>query len=121
MTKQQREADEDLRREAARRNKEELSEEDREKNMRWVTVGKKGMRKIIKKEWREIVNHSHPAITSQGTRPTQLNRKRMAEVDMETNGNNKKQRNQVSQEADTGEEEVLDLDQEEEGDQTALN
>ena len=37
------------------------------------------------------------------------------------NGNNKKQRNQVSQEADTGEEEVLDLDQEEEGDQTALN
>lgn len=118
LTKQQREADEDLRREAARRNREELSEEDKAKNMRWVTVGRKGMRKIIKKEWRERGNHGHPT----GSRPTQMNRKRAAEVEVEKDGTNKKQRNQASRGADPGEEEeeaMQDPDEEVERGQTA--
>ncbi len=48
LTQRQREADEGLREEAASRNNS-LTQQDRAKNLKWVVVGRKGMRKLVKK------------------------------------------------------------------------
>ena len=53
LTKKQREMDEEVRREADRKNRDELTEDDRAKNLRWVAVGRKGARKIVKKVYTE--------------------------------------------------------------------
>ena len=60
LTRRQREEDERVRKEAERKNIEELSEEDRRKNLRWVTVGRRGAKMLIKKEVRGV--HSRPAV-----------------------------------------------------------
>ena len=86
LTKKQREMDEEVRREADRRNREELTDDDRSKNLRWVAVGRKGARKIIKKVFTERVPNSH---LPNSTRPTSgsnsiiisQNRKRQASGD----------------------------------------
>ena len=58
LTRQQREADDGLREEASRHNAR-LTQQDREKNLRWVVVGRKGTRKLLKKQVLEQ-DHSHP-------------------------------------------------------------
>ena len=58
LTQQQREADDALREEAIRRNNN-LSEQDRAKNLRWVVVGRKGTRRLIKKTSKD---HDHPPV-----------------------------------------------------------
>ena len=72
LTKKQREMDEEVRREADRRNREELTDDDRSKNLRWVAVGRKGARKIIKKVFTERVPNSHlpNSHLPNSTRPT---------------------------------------------------
>ena len=72
LTKQQREADNELRKEADRRNREELSEDDKSKNLKWVAVGKKGLRRLSK---REVRDYSHP----DRYRQEQVTRKRPAD------------------------------------------
>lgn len=62
LTRRQRETDDDLRKEAERRNRDGLTEEERAKNIKWVTVGRKGARKLIKREFREY--GSHPTATA---------------------------------------------------------
>ena len=82
LTKQQREADNELRKEADRRNREELTEDDKSKNVRWVAVGKKGMRRLSK---REVRDNSHPDRTRE-----HQNRKRPADrTDLLTNKRNR--------------------------------
>ena len=93
LTKKQREADEDMMREAGRKKGEELTQEDRAKNLRWVAVGKKGIRKLVKKEARE---HSHL--------PREASRKRTREHDQVEAS--KKQRNQVEGTAEETEEDM---------------
>ena len=123
LTMQQREADDDLRKEASRRNREELSDEDRSKNLRWVAVGRKGVRKLVKKEWREFPSRPNSNTATNRPRPDQINRKRTAEAEAEKDAPGKKQR---SRPARGGEEEEVDEEgedeevlQEEEGDLTA--
>jgi uncharacterized phage infection (PIP) family protein YhgE len=48
LTQQQRQEEAGLSDEAARRNQEELTEEDVQKNLTWMVVGQRGARKIIK-------------------------------------------------------------------------
>lgn len=60
LTRKQREADDNTRREADRKNKEELTAEDKAKNMQWVAVGRKGARRVVKKEQRPSPYYSHP-------------------------------------------------------------
>ncbi len=69
LTQRQREADDSLREEAARRNSS-LTAQDRAKNLRWVVVGRKGARKLLKKMDRD---HGHPP-------PDQNTRKQAREV-----------------------------------------
>lgn len=57
LTKRQREHDDKIRKEADRRNREELTEEERAKNVRWVAVGRKGARKVVRREQA----HGHPS------------------------------------------------------------
>ena len=87
LTKKQREMDDNTRKEAERKNREELTDEERSKNMRWVAVGKKGARKIVKKVWKEA-GRSHPNGTSQQTR------KRANEEPVQTQNTTKKQKGQ---------------------------
>ena len=47
MTKSQRKGEQQLRDEAARRNTQ-LTEEDRNKNLKWLVVGKRGEKRLIK-------------------------------------------------------------------------
>lgn len=57
LTQKQREEDKKLRDLAARRNREELTEDDKSKNLRWVVLGKKGARRLAKLVSRE---EDHP-------------------------------------------------------------
>jgi hypothetical protein len=56
MTKMQRRAEDKLSREAEIRN-EQLTAEDREKNLRWIVVGKRGEKRLIKGSDREGINN----------------------------------------------------------------
>jgi hypothetical protein len=56
MTKMQRRAEDKLSREAESRN-EQLTAEDREKNLRWIVVGKHGEKRLIKGSEREGINN----------------------------------------------------------------
>ena len=53
LTKKRREMDNEVRSEADRKNREELTEDDCAKNLRWVAVGRKGARKVVKKIYTE--------------------------------------------------------------------
>ena len=64
LTKQQREADDGLREEANRRNAN-LSQQDKAKNLKWVVVGRKGTRKLIKKQADQT--HSHQQTSNPGS------------------------------------------------------
>ena len=57
MTKSQRKGELRLREEAERRNHEDLSEEDREKNLKWIVVGSRGEKRLIKGTEREEQNY----------------------------------------------------------------
>ena len=57
LTKRQREADEEVRKEAEKKNRDDLTTEEREKNVRWVAVGRKGAKKLVKKQ---VMALSHP-------------------------------------------------------------
>lgn len=58
LTQEQRDSDKALRDLAARKNRTELTPEDLAKNLRWVAVGKKGSRRLVKMVSRD--QHSHP-------------------------------------------------------------
>ena len=49
QTRKQKQAETALNEEVNRKNREELSEEDRSKNLRWMVVGRKGEKRI--KDW----------------------------------------------------------------------
>jgi Zn-finger protein len=53
LTKKQRQEEGNLKNEAERRNKEELTQEDKSKNLVWMVVGAKGERRLIKSVRRE--------------------------------------------------------------------
>ena len=75
LTRRQREADSKLREEAISRNSN-LTAADRAKNLKWVAVGQKGARKLIKKKGEaEPTDHSHQPASQQ----QQPRRKRPAE------------------------------------------
>ena len=57
MTKSQRRGEMRLREEAERRNHEDLTEVDREKNLKWVVVGSRGEKRLIKGTEREEQYH----------------------------------------------------------------
>ena len=57
MTKSQRRGEMRLREEAERRNHEDLTEEDRERNLKWVVVGSRGEKRLIKGTEREEQYH----------------------------------------------------------------
>ncbi len=86
-------------------NREELSEDDKAKNLRWVAVGKKGTRKLIKKVWIERVNRQAQTY-SHNNKPPQNSRKRTADQ-AERDLAAKKQRNQGGQVGEHGEEEEV--------------
>ena len=120
LTKKQREMDEEVRREADRRNREELTDDDRSKNLRWVAVGRKGARKIIKKVFTERVPNSH---LPNSTRPTSgsnntiigLTRKRPATSPTnETTRLAKKKQGQVGAVTEDQEEDEAEVGEEEE-------
>ncbi len=52
LTKKQRAEEAEMREEADRRNREELTEEDVSKNLKWTVVGDQGKKSLIK-QWRE--------------------------------------------------------------------
>jgi hypothetical protein len=54
LTKKQREDELDIWSEVERRNKEELTEEDKAKNLEWAVVGKRGARILIKRTARKV-------------------------------------------------------------------
>ena len=92
LTRQQRDADENLRKEADRRNREELTEEDRSKNVKWVAVGRKGTRHLAKREVREYIpytgrSYPNPSATLPVTQP--VRKRKPQELD---DNNSKKQR-----------------------------
>ena len=60
LTKNQRKGEDRLRQEADKRN-EELTEEDRNRNMKWMVVGRRGEKKIIKGTEREADFNRGPA------------------------------------------------------------
>jgi hypothetical protein len=53
LTRKQREEEADMRKEADRRNEEELTEEDKTKNLKWAAVGDRGQKFLIKTVVRE--------------------------------------------------------------------
>jgi hypothetical protein len=53
QTKKQKQAETMLNEEVDRKNREELSEEDRSKNLKWMAVGRKGEKRIVKAPVRE--------------------------------------------------------------------
>ena len=57
LTRNQRAEEVKMREEADRRNRD-LTEEDREKNMKWLVVGKKGEKRLTKGQEREITGHT---------------------------------------------------------------
>lgn len=91
LTKRQRDTEEELRKEADRRNATELSEDDRSKNVRWVVVGRKGARKLLKREVRDFSQtaSNHP----RQVESTQLSRKRTYDQQESTAG--KRQRGEA--------------------------
>jgi len=58
QTRKQKQAETKLNEEVARKNKEELTEDDRSKNLRWMAVGRKGEKRIVKGPAREEPSHS---------------------------------------------------------------
>jgi hypothetical protein len=54
LTRKQREEEADMRKEADRRNAEELTDEDQAKNLRWAAVGDCGQRFLVKTTAREL-------------------------------------------------------------------
>ena len=76
LTKKQREADDDLRKEAERRNRLELTDSERSKNVKWVAVGRKGNRHLVKRDVREYGQHSHPTSSTNQQQLDQTTRKR---------------------------------------------
>jgi len=122
LTRKQREMDEEVRKEADRKNRDELTEEDRAKNLRWVAVGRKGARKVVKKVFTDrLPNHSHHP---NSTRPTSgsnnttigLTRKRPA-VDDPARAAKKKQGQEGAEDQGgvEGEEEESEMEEEEGG------
>ncbi len=86
LTKRQREADQKVREDAISRNSQ-LSAADRAKNLRWVAVGQKGWRKLIKKRGDTPGDHSHQQ-SSQVEGPQQqppTRKRKPAEPDHPTN------------------------------------
>ena len=67
LTKKQSEMDNEVRNEADRKNREELTEDDCAKNLRWVAVGRKGARKVVKKIYTE--RRRGPATATKPTVP----------------------------------------------------
>jgi hypothetical protein len=53
QTRKQRQAEMDLTKEADRKNRDELTAEDRSKNLKWMAVGRKGEKRIVKAPVRE--------------------------------------------------------------------
>jgi len=75
LTKKQREEEAEMRKEADRRNEEELTEDDLAKNLRWTAVGDRGQRFLVKTTareqrtggrggWRTGERYSRPAMTA---------------------------------------------------------
>lgn len=95
LTKQQREADKKLREEATEKNRTELTPDDIAKNLRWVTVGKKGARKLVKKEVRP---DGHPN--------QQHNSRKRARQDNGSPGNKRARGGPEEEEEDQSEEEM---------------
>ena len=121
LTKKQREMDNEVRNEADRKNREELTEDDCAKNLRWVAVGRKGARKVVKK----IYTERRPSYSHQtnSTRPTSgsnntiigLTRKRPATSPTnETTRLAKKKQGQVGAVMEDQEEDEAEVGEEEE-------
>jgi hypothetical protein len=53
QTKRQRQAEIKLSEEANRKNREELSEQDKAKNLKWIVIGQRGQKRIVKAQERE--------------------------------------------------------------------
>jgi hypothetical protein len=64
QTRKQREAEKKMNEEVDRKNKEELSEQDRAKNLKWMAVGRKGEKRIIKAPAREGMENPGPTSSS---------------------------------------------------------
>ena len=73
LTRNQRQTEQNMRREAERRNEQDLTEDDRQKNLRWAVVGAKGLKRLVKTTAREMGTWStqerHTA-PSQQSRPS---------------------------------------------------
>lgn len=99
LTKQQREADKKLRDEAAEKNRSELTPDDIAKNLGWVTVGKKGARKLVKKE---VKPDGHP--------DQQHHSRKRARQDNQSPGNKRARNGQEEQEESLNEGEMEEAD-----------
>ncbi len=53
QTRKQRKAEADLKEQMERKNREELTEEDRSKNLQWMVIGRKGEKRVVKAQARE--------------------------------------------------------------------
>jgi hypothetical protein len=75
LTEKQRKAEKELEGEAARKNREELSEDDVSKNLIWKVVGKKGQKRLLKGynnnseggEWTQVRGAHRPGLARAGT------------------------------------------------------
>lgn len=109
LTQKQREQDNKLREEAKRMNRENLTEDDIRKNLRWVAVGQKGTRRLVKLPSREPTGHP----TQKGK--NQTNKKRQRE---EANGNQHQKRSKkATQGSLTSEVEEVDHTMDEESEE----
>jgi hypothetical protein len=68
QTKKQRHAEKKLAEEAERKNREELTEQDEAKNLKWMVVGRKGEKRIVKGTAREETWGPGPSSRQQGAR-----------------------------------------------------
>ena len=108
LTKKQREADDDLRKEAERRNRLELTDSERSKNVKWVAVGRKGNRHLVKREVREYRQHSHPTSSNNQQQLDQTTRKRKPQE--QESMASKKQKNRETEEV-VGEDVVEEVEE----------
>jgi outer membrane murein-binding lipoprotein Lpp len=95
QTRKQRAAEKKLAETAERKNREELTEDDMAKNLRWQAVGRKGEKRIVKapvreNPWGEGPSHRRGGGTRGGGRGGQRSWRRTNEEEMETEDGSQK-------------------------------
>lgn len=117
LTQRQRDQDTKLREEAKRMNREELTPDDIQKNLKWVAVGRKGARRLVKLPSKETSSHPHKDSQQKGkkrqreeARTKKAQKKKTKRAEPETSGaltNQEEEMETESEESEESEEEVI--------------